>query len=403
MTNTNSKIWFKNKDIKILNQIELDDLHGYVLPHASTSVTGHIISHTFQFRPTQIIKRVIIIYYPASNEEDVIINKTNKYYHEFYVPWMAFLSALNYWNISPKGIEFVPYNVRKETGDTNVFQKDDFIIVSADFSHFIPFETAIKRENTAAHSLMYKNTSSEFMDVVDDALSFKYLFKNMNPLYTLHWIGRERSFGEDDDAVGYLSFLIQEQHYPKNTNVVDGIFVTCYDSNLVARECLGEFYTNNNNKYSTKTEKQLKDKVIRLGKETSRLTGGLNKQYPILYYTVSYLYRDKGNKFIGNKFIRGFHTIKSDATYLSDVFLENTFNNGKWIDFETDNSWPKEFIFDLTETIDHLSRKAGHISNSANNPELEYYKTFVKNVVIKSFKGGKNNKTRKMKKTRKIQ
>jgi hypothetical protein len=294
---------------------------------------------------------------------------------------------LESWNLSIKGIEFIPYNVRKEINEKGVISKDDFIIVSADFSHFKHFETAIKRENSAAHSLQYKNTTSEFIDVVDDVHSFKYLFKYMNPLYTLHWIGRERSFGIDDDAVGYLSFLIQEQHSPTNATVVDGIFVTCYDANLVARECLGNFYNKNDN-YSIASENELINKVLHLGQVESRLTNGLNKQIPVLYYTVSYLYREtSGNKIISNKFIRGFHTIKSDATYLSDVFLENTFNNGKWIDFNEDNYWPKEYDFAMDETIEQLSQKAGK-SKKINSP-LEYYRTFVKNVVIKPVKGGK--------------
>jgi hypothetical protein len=235
------------------------------------------------------------------------------------------------------------------------------------------------------------------MDVVDDAHSFKYLFKYMNPKYTLHWIGRERSFGQDDDAVGYLSFLIQDQHIPTNSNIIDGIFVTCYDANLVARECLGNFYNDNEkeNKYSTKSENALRDKVIRLGKETSRLTDGLNKKSPILYYTVSYLYRVIGR----TPFIRGFHTIKSDATYLSDVFLENTFNNGKWIDFDKDKTWPKDYDFVLDETIEHLTVKAG--TKSYPKSPLKYYKTFVKNVIIKAAKGGKQ-RTRKTKNTKNI-
>ena len=39
-------MWFNQKDININNLVELDDLHGYALPHAATKHTGDIISHT---------------------------------------------------------------------------------------------------------------------------------------------------------------------------------------------------------------------------------------------------------------------------------------------------------------------------------------------------------------------
>jgi predicted class III extradiol MEMO1 family dioxygenase len=38
--------WFDSKHIVLDNIIKLNNIHGYVLPHASTKYTGHIISHT---------------------------------------------------------------------------------------------------------------------------------------------------------------------------------------------------------------------------------------------------------------------------------------------------------------------------------------------------------------------
>ena len=53
--------WFNNKHIVLNNIIKLNNIHGYVLPHASTKYTGHIISHTLQFKPTKSFKKIYII------------------------------------------------------------------------------------------------------------------------------------------------------------------------------------------------------------------------------------------------------------------------------------------------------------------------------------------------------
>ena len=63
-------MWFDKKDLTIKPIIKVDNLHGYVLPHAGTSYTGEIISHTLRFRPTKKIKRVIILYYPSTETPD---------------------------------------------------------------------------------------------------------------------------------------------------------------------------------------------------------------------------------------------------------------------------------------------------------------------------------------------
>ena len=81
-----SKTWFQKSDLLLSEPIILDDLHGYVLPHASTKYTGHILSHTLQFKPNKVIKQIIIIYYPAFDKENITVG-SEKYYHEYYVPW----------------------------------------------------------------------------------------------------------------------------------------------------------------------------------------------------------------------------------------------------------------------------------------------------------------------------
>ena len=372
-----SKTWFQKSDITLFKPIILDDLHGYILPHASTKYTGHILSHTLKFRPKNI-KKIVIIYYPSFDKENIIVG-SEKYYHEYYVPWQTMLVALSFWNIDPNSITFIPINVRDTTIKSDIkSNKNLLVVVSSDFSHFLPFEEAIVKENTAAHALMYKNTDPKFMNnIVDDPRSYKYLFsKILSNDLTLQWIGRTRSPGLK--AVGYLSFLLIKQHKVKPSQLPDGIFVTCYDTEMQHRECLGNWFKNDSNKYSKKEEKELIKKVILLGQTKSRLTGGKNTKPTIKYYTVSYLYKSQANKI--NNFIRGWHTVLGNATYLSDVFLENTFNNGKWIKLDLDIEWPSnnDNNFDMTDTLDQLNLKA----NLFTKTPITLYDTFIKNVMI---------------------
>lgn len=48
-------MWFSKKDIKQfqLSEILIKGLHGYVLPHAGTTYTGHILAYTLRFKPTK--------------------------------------------------------------------------------------------------------------------------------------------------------------------------------------------------------------------------------------------------------------------------------------------------------------------------------------------------------------
>ena len=48
------------------------------------------------------------------------------------------------------------------------------------------------------------------------------------------------------------------------------------------------------------------------------------------------------------KFIRGWHGILSNAFYLPDVLLENTYDNGKWIK-STDIIWEQGNLFNINE------------------------------------------------------
>ena len=49
--------WFHSKDLSStidLPTVVVDDIYGYVLPHAGTQYTGDIIQHTLQFCPKNI-------------------------------------------------------------------------------------------------------------------------------------------------------------------------------------------------------------------------------------------------------------------------------------------------------------------------------------------------------------
>jgi hypothetical protein len=388
--------WFDKQDIDLSNLIISQDIRGYVLPHASTKYTGQIISHTLRFKPIALITQIIIIFFPSAEEEDIFYDGT-PYHHEFLVPWQALLIALAKWNISTNSVQIIPINVRKLTqkySNKELNLDNSLFVISSDFSHFLPMETALELENTSARALMFKNTNDFLVNnVVDDPMSYEFFFELIKryPRFkdiTLQWIGRTRSSGLR--GVGYLSFLILNQHIV--TKPPDGIFVTCYDGSLRPRECLGNWFSSSD-RYSLQVEETLIKKVIKFGGTTSRLTGGNFTNHPIQYYTVSYLYRSE----IQNTFIRGFHTVLGNATYLADVFLENTFENGKWIR-PTDKEWPpnnKSNNFDMTDTIHQLNEK----SHTTKEQPLVFYDTFVKHVSItKSHEGGKKKKSKRRKK-----
>ena len=138
-------MWFSEKDLKKCETIIVDDLHGYVLPHAGTKHTGDILSHTLRFKPKKMFTTVVILYYPANQSPNI-----EKHYHEYFVPWKTLEYAIpSFWNIT-RPIKFVGVNVREGT-DTdklkNVNLHDTLFVVSADFSHYLPLQEDLNLEN----------------------------------------------------------------------------------------------------------------------------------------------------------------------------------------------------------------------------------------------------------------
>ena len=371
-------MWFNKKDLTIKPIINIKDLHGYVLPHAGTAYTGKIISDTLRFRPCKKIKKIIILYYPSSKNPNITeYNMT--YYHEYYVPWKCLDYILGNNTIIYEGYNITDIFTKKI--DINIIKQsfnldDTLIVVSSDFSHFLDFNEAIELENKAAHALMFRELQdSAYIKIVDDVKTYKVLYEIIPNRLNLQWIGRSRSPGEK--GVGYLSFLLREKNLP-NTLIPkllpDGMFVTAFDENMNARECLGNWFSNNNNSnsksksknvssiWNINTEKELINKVINLARTTSRLTGGQYLNTPVSNYTVTYLYKEKDTS---HNFIRGYHGILYNAFYLPEVFLENTFNNGRWIK-DTDTTWISGYNFNLSETFSKLNIKAG-VSRSTRN------------------------------------
>ena len=341
--------WFNINDLRKFKIIDTynSTIRGYVLPHAGTKYTGHILSHTLRFIPNNYFSNILILYYPANNHENIIF-QNQKYYHEYYV-LMKTLKYFteNIWKFGEKNITGI--NVR-DNNNINFDYNNTLIIVSADFSHFLPLQEAIVKENCAAHSLLHRKFDLECTNVVDTIETFKLLYNNLPNNNYLQWIGRTRSPGIK--GVGYLSFLIKK---PQNIfKIPDGIFITAYDKQMRQRECLGEWF--DTHKYNKTIQNNLLNKVINLARTTSRLTGGNYLNIPINNYTITYLYKDSAKKFI-----RGYHGIKGDAFYLPDVMLENSYDNGKWIK-KFHQFWPKSKNFKINNTLKKIREKAGNLT-----------------------------------------
>ena len=377
--------WFNNNDIKIKKLIHeplnKNNIKGYVLPHASTKYTGKILSHTLQFLPTNYFDNILIIYYPAFNQENIIISQNEKYFHEYYVLAKTLDYVTNYiWKYGKKKIEGINIkNTNKKLlNNIQLISDKTLLIVSADFSHFLPLQQAIKKENCAAHSIMHRHFSSqlECLNIVDIKDSFELMYKIIPNDYNLQWIGRTRSPGKK--GVGYLSFFIKQ---PQNNSfkIPDGIFVTAYDLNMQQRECLGEWF-DINLKYTKTIENELINKVINLATTTSRLTGGMFLNIPVSHYSITYLYKTNTNKFI-----RGYHGIKGDAFYLPDVMLENTYNNGIWIK-DSDITWKKGNKFFMKNTLNKIKKKAQNLNKKytrKNKKSNQKYTLYFSDVVHK--------------------
>ena len=410
--------------------VEVDDVYDYVLPHAGTKYTGDIIQHTFRFRPIniEVIKRVYIYYYPANEKPDVILPRGDATanndddiirsslsdtvyacHHELYVPFRTILHYFRQWNVNTSGITFIPVNIRRDFiarrgggGGTRTFRQTksripqrsvkyratvgtnrNFYIISADFSHHKPFQYAIPAENKAAHaivtgSLNSRNGSStshdaSYLNEIDDIRTFR-AFMRRHPNLSFQWIGRTRSPGES--AVGYLTFLIRPVFQPsKSKSPIDGIFVTCYDSHMNARECLGEWFSGDGRSgagasisWSRGFEDEFIRKVKGKAQTESRLTGGKGTNLPITRCVITYLFKDRNQNLSTNhSFIRGWHSIQTNAIYLPDVLLEHAKEDGSWIT-PRDTEWniSTNNRFQLAETLEKLDEKAGGGGGSTN-------------------------------------
>lgn len=402
--------WFNKNHIKInnLNKNKLfkNNIKGYVLPHASTKYTGNIISKTLRNMPQNFFDKIMIIYYPAMQSENIILNNNEKYYHEYYVIWKSLEFVLKkYWKFDKKkfiGINVKNLNNNDEKQKLNLIFKNlnkTLIIISADFSHFLPLQQAVEKENCAAHAIVHRNIYNKLpcLKVVDTIESFQLLYDIIPENWYLQWVGRTRSPGLK--GVGYLSFVLKKPQ--THLKLPNGIFITAYDDNMNQRECLGEWFTKNK-KYNKQIQDNLLDKVINLAQTTSRLTGGKYLNIPVNNYTITYLYKEKSNflktrkiKFLkkktiknknNNKFIRGYHSIKGDAFFLSDVMLENVFDNGIWIK-SNDKEWPESKEFDIKETLIKIKKKSlGQSIIDANfeidnNYELYYSDVFYGKIL----------------------
>ena len=342
-------MWYNNSHINIKKPlIPIEDLYGYVLPHAGTLHSGRILSHTLRFIPTKHFSKILILYYPANSMKN--INGT-MFHEEYVVQETLKYVIINIWKLKDN-IEFQGFNVRDEK-DYPYFNKENtLLVISADFSHHLYMQHAINLENCAAKAIMHKQLQfntiiDNCIEVIDHLESFKQMYKYL-PDCMLQWVGRSRSRGLK--GVGYLSFLIRTSPNPIY-NPPDGMFVTAYDITMKERECLGEWY-NKYDKWSKLFENNLIKNVIYKAKTESRLTTGQNIDIPVKFYTITYLYKTKKTKFI-----RGYHGIKCQAFYLPTVFLEHTYENGKWIK-NYEKYWIQKNNFSLNETFKKLQKKA---------------------------------------------
>jgi hypothetical protein len=356
-------MWFHPSHIKIKKPLILiEDLHGYVLPHASTAHSGGVLSHSLRFIPQKYFSKILIVFYPASPSENV----EGKMFHEQYVVEETLKYVINnVWKLNYP-ITFQGFNIRDEMNPPYFNARDTLLVISADFSHHLSMQHALSLENCAANAIMHKQLKSNInigkcIKVIDHVESFKQMYRFL-PHGVLQWIGRSRSKGLK--GVGYLSFLIRSSPQP-SYNPPDGMFVTAYDEIMQQRECLGQWY-NSYYKWSKRLEKDFVKSVIDKAKTTSRLTGGVNINIPVKFYTITYLYKTERTKFI-----RGYHGIKWSAFYLPTVFLEHTYENGTWIK-PTDKHWIQKKGFSLGDTLKKLQQKAGKYTRRKKNSYTLY-------------------------------
>jgi hypothetical protein len=107
-------MWFNANDIKYKKIINVPNIRGFILPHAGTSHTGEILSHTLRFKPQSFFTNILILYYPALDTENVKF-ENKMYYHEYIVPWRTLQYVIPHlWGMNLKNITFRGYNVREK-------------------------------------------------------------------------------------------------------------------------------------------------------------------------------------------------------------------------------------------------------------------------------------------------
>ena len=239
---------------------------------------------------------------------------------------------------------------------------------------------------------MHESYNNKCINVIDNIRSFKTMysiFAKQLASTQLQWIGRTRSPG--NKGVGYLSFLLRDKpQYNINNNInnttpdiqdmPDGLFITAYDRDMRQRECLGNIH-----QWTHNIELALIKDVLYKARTSSRLTNGLYLDIPITHYSITYLYKNNSKVFI-----RGYHAILKGALYLPDVFLENTYDNGEWIQ-HADTLWLSGYKFKLQPTLNMLTQKAGY--NSITDYKL--FSTQVLHMKVKKQKNTTNKKTHK--------
>ena len=149
-----------------------------------------------------------------------------------------------------------------------------------------------------------------------------------------------------------------------------------------SRECLG----NTSSKYNQNAQDFMLDEieltldVIYKASTTSRLTNGLFTDDPISHISVTYLYNTNTKDFS-----RGYNAIESNALYLPSVFMENTYEDGKWIK-SSDIEWITDSTkFKLKETINKLTQKAKTYNYNFNNDSYKLYETKTVHYTINDY------------------
>lgn len=371
-------MWFQKKILDRISMpqlITLNELRGFVLPHAGVEHTWPVLAHTFRFQPSYQVTEVLIFYLPASAEPDV----KNEFHEFFVVRKVCEYFMRKWWGIRAR-IRFIGVNIANIANiasiSYNSLSPTSFVVISSDFSHFLDMSDAISLENRAAHALEFKQFKHPTVrHVVDDGRTFSYVFNHVLPSnFNLQWVGRSRSASQK--GVGYLSFLIIDSSVPIDDSPV-GAFVTCFDVNMNARECLGVWFNNQDDAHEA--VHRLFNDVVQKASTTSRLTGGRFLEVPVKFCTVTYLFPEDSRNFV-----RGWHGVRGVRTrafYLPEVFLEHTFENGHWIEPEN-KEWPRVQSldqFDFQPTFEQLSSKA---SKASKENDVELFRSVSRYLIL---------------------